>query len=597
MLTYAFFMTDIRINRKLAAILASDVVGYSRLMEADEAGTLRALKRHRETIFDPAVAGHNGRIVKLIGDGTIVEFGSVVDAVNCALAVQRSNASLADASSQPPAIVLRIGINLGDVIVENNDIYGDGVNIAARLEPLAEPGGVCVSSIVHESVGNRIDARFQDGGDISVKNIDRPIRVWKWHPGRMDAAVSRSNGANPTPSIEAPSIAVLPFANMSGDPEQEYFSDGISEDVITDLSKIAGLMVIARNSSFTYKGRSVDIREVGRNLGVRSVLEGSIRRAGNRVRITAQLIDATNGAHLWADRYDRDLTDIFAVQDDVTRRIVDALKVTLSPAEKARLADSGTPNVDAYDCYLRGRELLAVNPKNRERFEQSAKLFMRALELDPSYSQAYAALSLAYNLDYQNRWSDHPDRSLRLAKHNAELAIEKDPNEPFARQVASWAAMFERDLDRAKSEADVALSLNPNSSGAYASLGSIHTYSGRPLEAIPALERATRLDPAFRPGHLHFLGMAYLLAGKYETAAAVLRERILLVPGTDFSRVLMASALGHLGDVDEARRTWQELKEINPKYSFYEHFSRQPFKNEEDVRRVAEGLAKAGLST
>jgi adenylate cyclase len=589
-------MADIRINRKLAAILAADVVGYSRLMGADEAGTLAALKQHRETIFDPAVAAHNGRIVKLIGDGVIAEFGSVVDAVNCALSVQRSNAVAPDQSASQPVIVLRIGINLGDVIIEGDDIYGDGVNIAARLEPLAEPGGVCVSSIVNESVGNRIDVRFQDGGAISVKNIDRPIQVWKWHPGRLDAAVSRSNAANPSPS-EAPSIAVLPFANMSGDPEQEYFSDGISEDVITDLSKIAGLMVIARNSSFTYKGRSVDIREVGRDLGVRSVLEGSIRRAGNRVRITAQLIDATNGAHLWADRYDRDLTDIFAVQDDVTRRIVDALKVTLSPAEKARLADSGTPNIDAYDCYLRGRELLALNPKNRERFEQSTKLFMKALKLDPGYSQAYASLSLAYNLDYQNRWSDDPDNSLQLAKHNAQQAIEKDPKEPLARQVACWAAMFDKDLGRAKSEVDIALSLNPNSSGAYASLGSIHTYSGRPLEAIPALERATRLDPAFRPGHLHFLGMAYLLAGKYETAVAVLRERILLVPGTDFSRVLMASALGHLGDVDEARRTWQELKGINPKYSFNEHFSRQPFKNKDDVGRVAEGLAKAGLST
>ena len=571
-------MADIRINRKLAAILAADVVGYSRLMGADEAGTLGALKRHREAIFDPAVAAHNGRIVKLIGDGTIVEFGSVVDAVNCALSVHARAARC----------------RAGDDIVL---IGGLAINIAARLEPLAEPGGVCVSSIVNESVGNRIDVRFQDGGDINVKNIDRPIRVWKWHPSKMDAAGGRTSAANLIPSVEAPSIAVLPFANMSGDPEQEYFSDGISEDVITDLSKIAGLVVIARNSSFTYKGRSVDIREVGRELGVRSVLEGSIRRAGNRVRITAQLIDATNGAHLWADRYDRDLTDIFAVQDDVTRQIVDALKVTLSPAEKARLADSGTPNIDAYDCYLRGRELLALNPKNRERFEQSTKLFMRALELDPGYAQAYASLSLAYNLDYQNRWSDDPDNSLQLAKHNAEQAIEKDPKEPLARQVACWAAMFDKDLGRAKSEVDIALSLNPNSSGAYASLGSIHTYSGRPLEAIPALERATRLDPAFRPGHLHFLGMAYLLAGKYETAVAVLRERILLVPGTDFSRVLLASALGHLGEVDEARRIWQELKDINPKYSFSEHFARQPFKKEEDVQRIAEGLAKAGLST
>jgi adenylate cyclase len=590
-------MANTRINRKLAAILAADVVDYSRLMGADEAGTLAALKRHRETTFNPAVAAHNGRIVKLIGDGTIVEFGSVVDAVNCALAVQRSGASLPDATARPPTIVLRIGINLGDVIIENDDIYGDGVNIAARLEPLAEPGGICVSSIVNESVGNRIDVRFQDGGDISVKNIDRPIRVWKWHPGKTDVAADRSNAANAVPYVETPSIAVLPFTNMSGDPEQEYFSDGISEDVITDLSKIAGLMVISRNSSFTYKGRSVDIRAVGRDLGVRSVLEGSIRRAGDRVRITAQLIDATSGAHLWADRYDRDLTDIFAVQDDVTRRIVGALKVTLSPAENARLADSGTPNIDAYDCYLRGRELLAVHPTNRERFEQSTKLFMRALELDPSYSQAYAGLSMAYNLDYQNRWSDNPDISLRLAKHNAEQAIEKNPNEPFARLVATWAAMFEKDLDRAKSEVDIALSLNPNYASAYASLGSICSYAGQPLEAIPMLERAMRLDPAFRRQHLHFLGMAYLLAGKYETAAALLRERILLMPGTDFSRVLLASALGHIGDDDEARRIWNELKEINPKYSFSEHFARQPFQKEEDVRRIAEGLAKAGLST
>jgi adenylate cyclase len=532
-------MADSRINRKLAAILVADVVGYSRLMEADEAGTLGALKRHRETIFDPAVAAHNGRVVKLIGDGAIVEFGSVVDAVNCAVSVQRSSPSSPDAAMRQSTIVLRIGINLGDIIIENDDIYGDGVNIAARLEPLAEPGGICVSSIVHESVGNRIDVRFQDGGEIRVKNIDRPVRVWKWHPNKTDVV---ANASAPTPQVERPSIAVLPFINMSGDAEQEYFSDGISEDVITDLSKIGGLIVIARNSSFAYKGRSVDIRVVGRELGVQSLLEGSIRRAGNRVRITAQLIDATNGAHLWADRYDRDLTDVFAVQDDVTRRIVDALKVTLSPAEKARLADSGTPNVDAYDCYLRGRELLAMNPKNRERFEQASKLFVRALELDPGYSQAYAALSMAYNLDYQNRWSNNPDTSLRLAKQNAELAIEKNPNEPFARLVAAWAAIFE-DLDRAKSEADKTLALNPNSSGAYVVLGHIETLSGRPLEAIPAIERAMRLDPAFRAQHLHFLGMAYLLAGKHETAAALLKERFNLTPGTDFGRVLLASAL------------------------------------------------------
>jgi len=588
-------MVEERINRRLAAVLAADVVGYSRLMEADEAGTLAALKRHREAIFDPAVIAHNGRIVKLIGDGVIAEFGSVVDAVNCALSVQRSGASTLDQSATQSTIVVRIGINLGDVIIEGDDIYGDGVNIAARLEPLAEPGGVCVSSIVNESVGNRIDVRFSDSGEINVKNIDRPIRIWKWHPGTtLDLA--KPAGKKPEPNVATASIAILPFTNMSGDPEQEYFSDGITEDIITDLSKIAGLTVIARNSSFTYKGRSVDIREVGKELGVRSVLEGSIRRASNRVRITAQLIDATNGAHLWADRYDRDLTDIFEVQDDVTRRIVDALKVKLSPAENMRLADSGTPNIEAYDCYLRGREVMAVNPKNRERFEQSTKFYMRALELDPSYSQAYAGLSMAYGLDYQNRWSDNPDSSLGLAKHNAEQAIEKNSKDPFARLVAAWTAILEKDLDRAKSEADTALSLNPNYSGAYLILGHIQTLSGRPLEAIPALERATRLDPAFRSTHLHFLGMAYLLAGKYETAAALLRERILLMPGTDFSRVLLASALGHLGDGDEARCVWKELKEINPKYSFGEHYARQPFQRQEDVQGIVDGLAKVGLS-
>ncbi len=587
-------MAEERINRKLAAILAADVVGYSLLMAADEAGTLAALKRHRELVFDPAVAAHNGRIVKLIGDGTIVEFGSVVDAVNCALLVQRRNGTLPDEALGQSKIILRIGVNLGDVIIEGDDIYGDGVNIAARLEPLAEPGGISISSIVNESIGNRIDVRFQDAGDISVKNIDRPIRVWKWHPGATALAAAKSNVAKSKPNSGTPSIAVLPFTNMSGDPEQEYFSDGISEDIITDLSKIAGLTVIARNSSFAYKGRSVDIRTVGDELNVRSVLEGSIRRADKRVRITAQLVDAATGGHLWAERYDRDLTDIFEVQDDVTRRIVDALKVTLSPVENARLSAGGTFSMDAYDYVLRGRELLLGKTKNRETFEQSTKLFMRALELDPNYPKAYAALSMAYNLDYQNRWSDDPDGSLPLAKRYAELAIEKDPNEPFARLVASWAAIFDKSLDRATSEVNTALRLNPNFALAYSNLGSIHNYSGRPLEAIPVFERAMRLDPAFKAQNLHFLGIAYLLAGKYETAAALLRERILLVPGTDFSRVFLASALGYLGEVDEARRIWHELNEINPKYSFREHFSRQPFR-QEDVERVAEGLAKAGL--
>jgi adenylate cyclase len=588
-------MAEERVNRKLAAILAADVVGYSRLMGADEAGTLTALKHHRQAVFDPAVAAHNGRIVKLIGDGTIVEFGSVVDAVNCALSVQRSGDLTPDETPPQPKIVLRIGINLGDVIIEGDDIYGDGVNIAARLEPLAEPGGICVSSIVNESIGNRIDAHFQDGGDISVKNIDRPIRVWKWQPTGTSISAAKPDAAKPATNGATASIAILPFTNMSGDPEQEYFSDGITEDIITDLSKIAGLTVIARNSSFTYKGRAVDVRAVGRELGVRSVLEGSIRRAGNRVRITAQLIDATSGGHLWADRYDRDLTDIFEVQDDVTQRIVAALKVTLSPAEKAQRSDIGTSSIDAYDYSLRGREFLLGNPKNRGTFEQAKASFLKAIELDPNFAQAYAGLGFAYMFDYQNRWSDDPDGSLPLAKRYAEEAIEKNPKEALARAVAAVTATFNGDLDRAQSQIGLALSLNPNLAMAYNIAGSIRMYAGQPLEAIPVIERAMRLDPAANTQYLHFLGMANLLAGKYETAVALFKQRIALVPGTDFSRSALASALGHLGEIDEAHRVWRELKDINPKYSFSEHLSRLPFKREEDARRLADGLQKAGL--
>jgi adenylate cyclase len=585
-------MAEERINRKLAAILAADVVGYSRLMAADEAGTLAALKRHRQAVFEPVVAAHRGRIVKLIGDGTIVEFASVVDAVNCALSVQRSG-ELRDESQ--PKIILRIGINLGDVIIEGDDIYGDGVNIAARLEPVAEPGGICISSIVNESIGNRIDVRFQDSGQINVKNIDRPIRIWRWHPDTVNATVTNGRQSNTVNHQPHTAIAILPFTNMSGDSEQEYFSDGISEDIITDLSKIADLTVIARNSSFTYKGRSVDVRTIGRELGVQSVLEGSIRRSGNRVRITAQLIDATSGGHLWADRYDRDFTDIFEVQDDVTRRIVEALKVTLSPGEKERLAETKTSNLAAYDYLLRGREFMLGKEKSRETFEQAITYFKRALEHDPNYSQAYACLGFAHIFDYQNRWTDDPDSSLPLAEQYARAALEKDPNEPLARCVSAMSASFAKDLDRAKSEIDLALSLNPNLALAHNLSGTNRIYAGQPLEAIPKIEYAMRLDPALSPQFLHFLGMAYLLAGKYETAAALLRQRIVLAPRTDFSRALLASALGHLGEFEEARRVWGELREINPSYTFVEHVGRQPFRREDDVARIAEGLRNAQL--
>ncbi len=326
-------MTEARVERRLAAILAADVAGYSRLMGVDEEGTLAALKAFRREIIDPEITDHRGRVVKTTGDGALVEFASAVEAVRCALEIQRAMAGRNANVPDNRRIEFRIGINVGDVIIDEGDIYGDGVNIAARVETLANPGAICLSENAYQQIKGKLALEVSDMGVHQLKNIAQPIRVFSV---RLDGTPERPPLAPP----DKPSIAVLPFTNMSGDPEQEYFSDGISEDIITDLSKIAGLMVISRNSCFTYKGRAVDTRTVGRDLGVRSVLEGSIRRSGNRVRITAQLIDAATGGHLWAERYDRDLTDLFAVQDDVTRRIVDALKVTLSAAEKARLANS-----------------------------------------------------------------------------------------------------------------------------------------------------------------------------------------------------------------------------------------------------------------
>jgi adenylate cyclase len=582
-------------SRRLAAILAADIAGYSALMGADEARTVSDLKGHQAVVL-PMVGDFGGRIIDTAGDGILAEFSSVVNAVECAVAIQRTMADRNTAIEPTRRMQFRIGVNLGDVIYDDSRIFGDGINIAARLEGIAEPGGICVSAKVHDEIDGKLSLNCRDLGEQQLKNIARPVRVYGI---RLDAAAAQpvvSQAAIPLqPRDDRPSIAVLPFTNMSGDPEQEYFSDGITEDIITDLSKIAGLTVIARNSSFTYKGRAVDVRAVGRELAVRSVLEGSIRRAGQRVRITAQLIDTASGGHVWAERYDRDLTDIFAVQDDVTHRIVESLKVTLTPAEKARLADGETANIQAYDCVLRGREFMLGKNKNLDTYTEAQKYFTKALELDPNYSLAYACRAFGYTFDYQNRWTDDPDASLPLAEENAALALAKDPNEPIAHVVTALVAIFEKDLDRARSHIDKALALNPNLPMAHNILGNTLNLSGRPLEAIPAIERAMRLDPALGSAYLHFLGLAYLLAGKYETAAVLFRQRIAQVPETDFTRVVLASALGHLGELDEARRIWGELQKINPKYVFREHFARQPYRPQ-DVERIADGLAKAGIS-
>jgi adenylate cyclase len=580
--------------RRLAAIFFSDVVGYSRMMAADEAGALAALNRHRAAEFDPVVARHGGRLVKLMGDGALVEFASVKDAVDCAVAIQRA------AADRRSELALRIGVNLGDIIIQGDDIYGDGVNIAARLEPLAKPGGVCVSSVVHESVRDRTDATFSDGGTVEVKNIARPVKIWRWHPGDKAGAGQTAKAAAPAPARapDGPTIAVLAFANMSGDAEQEYFSDGIAEDIITDLSKVSGLTVIARNSSFAYKGRAVDLRGVGRELGVSYVLEGSVRRAGQRVRVTAQLVDVATGAHLWADRYDGDLADVFAVQDAVTLKIVEALKVKLTPAERAGIVNLGTASTQAHDSFLRMRDLLFSPGLNKPSYARAMEHGRRAVELDPNYAQALGFMSTMQWLDLHNGWSgDAPDAIEARANALADRAIAIDANEPLANVAVAVSARFRGDYVAAERADRKAVALSPDLGLALFSLGEILCTSGRPEEAVTILERAVRLEPGWSQQHLQFLGQAHFLQRNFETAALIFRERLFLAKGTDIGRAWLAATLGHLGEIEEARAIWAELMAMKPDFRMAPRLARFKYTRPEDPALVLEGLAKAGLPT
>ncbi len=501
------------LQRRLAAILAADVVGYSRLMGEDESGTLDRLQAHRRELIDPAIAARGGRMVKLMGDGTLVEFASVVDAVQCAVEIQRAmtlrNAEVPEAWR----IAFRIGINLGDIIVEDDDIYGDGVNIAARLEGLAAPGGICVSGKVHDEVLGKVELGFEDQGLQPVKNIARPVRVYRVLPDAAAPVDDRqaSEQSAPLPLPDKPSIVVLALQNMSADPEQDYFADGIAEDIITDLSKVSGLLVIARNSAFAYKGRAVDLKQICRELGVRHALEGSVRKAGNRVRITTQLIDGATGGHVWAERYDRELTDIFEVQDEVTREIVGALKVRLTPDERRRVASRGTDNIEAYDWYLRGRELAMRH--SRDDVAESRPLLERAIALDSGFAPAYAYLGLGHALDYVNRWSADPERSLTLAREVADRAVELDGSEPQAHYCRAVVHIWQRQLDDGIVDARRALALDPNFADAHGTLGAALHYAGRSAEALAQYERMARTQSAL-PAALPVLHGAGLLRSR-----------------------------------------------------------------------------------
>ena len=578
-------MNDPRTHRRLAAILAADLAGYSRLMGADEAGTLIAMQNVWAEVFNPAVAAHRGRVVKTMGDGALVEFSSAVDAVDCAVAVQGAMDAM-NAASGRAAMEFRIGINLGDIVSDGDDILGDGVNLASRLEAQAPTNGILVSDSVHAQVCGKVAISFTDAGDLALKNIAAPVRAWRWGEGLRAEVQAQAEAL--------PSIAVLPFTNMSNDPEQEYFSDGISEDIITDLSKIAGLMVVARNSSFAYKGKTPDIRAVGRDLGVTSVLEGSIRRAGNRVRITAQLVDAKNGAHLWAERYDRDLTDIFAVQDEVTLQIVAALRVTLRPVERAALSASRTANIAAHDHFMQGRAILFVAVMDATLFHRATEAFQRSVDLDPAYSAPYAALAIAHMLDAFNHWSGAAD-PLGTAARFADLALEKGPNDPYSHYASGVVKLWQKDVEGARAASERALALSPSYSLAHWALGMQLIYLGQPDRAVEHIRRALQLEPGHGHVSLHFLGLAELILGHDAAAEAAFRERIRQSPNTDISRAFLAATLGHMGRVEEARAVWAELMAINPKYSLQDHMARSPFRRPQDVARITEGLAKAGL--
>ncbi len=580
-------------ERKLAAILAADVVGYSRLMGADEEATLEMLNAHREVV-DGLIADHRGRIFGSAGDSVVAEFASPVEATRCAVAVQRSVEERNAGVPEDRRMRFRIGINLGDIMVEGDNLLGDGVNIAARLEALAEPGGICISGAVFDLVKNRIEHGYEDLGERHVKNIAEPVRVYRVRIEPSAADPRADTERAPELALpDKPSIVVLPFENMSADPEQAYFSDGISEDIITDLSKISGLFVIARNSAFTYKGRAVKVQEVSRELGVRHVLEGSVRKAGNRVRITAQLIDGATGGHLWAERYDRDLTDIFAVQDEVTHEIVSALAVKLTRDEKKRIASKGTDSVEAHDYFLRGREQALRQTKDAN--AQGRGMLERAIELDPRFVPAIAFLAFAHVEAYINRWSATPDESLKLADELARRATALDDSEPMAHFALGSVHLWVKQHDQAIAEAETAIALDPNFAMGLLLLGLISNYAGKPEQALEALNKAMRLDPHYPAICLHFLAHAYFYMGRYDDAIAALKRRLIRQPESDISRVLLAAAYGHLGRTDEARAEWAEALRVNPDYSLEHKRQILPYKDPAEFDRIVDGLRRAGL--
>jgi adenylate cyclase len=582
----------------LAAILAADVAGYSRLMGADEVGTLAAMRALRREIVDPAIAAHKGRIVKTTGDGMLVEFASAVDAVTCAMAVQDKMAERNDAG---PKITFRIGINVGDIIIEGDDIFGDGVNVAARVENECEPGGVCLSEDAFRQVRSKTEFAFDDLGERSLKNIDRPVRLYAARCASSPPAPSAkptAETAEPLTLPDKPSIAVLPFQNMSGDPEQEYFADGMVEDIITALSRFKELFVIARNSSFTYKGRAVDVKQVGRELGVRYVLEGSVRKAANRVRITGQLVDTATGAHLWADRFDGGIGDIFDLQDQVTESVVGAIAPAVEKAEIERAKRKPTQSLDAHALYLRGSARL-YRFASRQANEEALRLFNSAIELDPDFASAYGRAAACYAWAKGNSWISITPNEIAEVTRLAQRAVDLGKDDPIALAAGGWAlAYVVRDLGTGAALIDRALVLNSNLAEAFFCGGWAKNWLGEPEAAIERFARAMRLSPldpwviGMRVGTAH----AHFFLGRYDEAtswaAMALQDNPDLPPGLRIDAASNAMA----GRPEQAHRAMARLLQLNPalRCSNLKDVI-GPYRRAADPSRYEEGLRRAGL--
>ena len=585
-------MPNARVERRLTAILAADVAGYSRLMGVDEEGTLSKLKAHRVALVDPKITEHRGRIVKTTGDGLLVEFASVVDAVRCAVEVQRGMIERNADVPQGKRVEFRIGINVGDIIIEEDDIFGDGVNVAARLEALAEPGGICVSGRVEEDVHGKLDTAFEDIGEQQLRSIARPVRVYRARPGGPVNAP-----AHPVLSLpDKPSIVVLPFQNMSGDPEQEYFADGVVEEITTALSRSKTVFVIARNSSFTYKGKAADVKQIGRELGVRYVLEGSVRKAANRVRITAQLIDAASGVHLWADRFDGAIEDIFDLQDQVTTSVVGAITPTVEQAEIGRAVLKPTESLDAYDHYMRG--LASQYQWTSEATNEALRHYYKAIELDPKFALAYALATSCYSWRKMNGWVTDPAREITETKRLAERATQLGQDDA---QVLCWSggalAFVVGQVDEGVALVERALRLNPNLMDAWLSSGSVMLVLGEWDKAIDHFAHAMRLSP-FEPSlFVMQAGTAtgHFYAGRYDEAAAWAAKSIGENPKYPPVWRTAAASNALLGRQEQAQNAMARLRQLDPTLRIATLKSVIPNLGPDLLAKMVDGLRKAGL--